>query len=33
MLETLIELGDLPGPTVDPQRYIDLSYGQEAQRP
>jgi ABC-type nitrate/sulfonate/bicarbonate transport system substrate-binding protein len=32
MLETMVELGDLPGPTVDPQRYIDLTYGQEAQR-
>jgi ABC-type nitrate/sulfonate/bicarbonate transport system substrate-binding protein len=33
MLETMVELGDIPGPTADPQKYVDLTYGQEAQQP
>ena len=31
-LKAMIELEDLPGPTADPARYVDLSYVQEAQR-
>ncbi|HLH26113.1 MAG TPA: ABC transporter substrate-binding protein [Chloroflexota bacterium] len=30
-LNAMIELGDLPGPTADPARYIDLSYVQAAE--
>jgi ABC-type nitrate/sulfonate/bicarbonate transport system substrate-binding protein len=33
MLETMVELGDIPGPIADPQKYVDLTYGQEAQQP
>jgi ABC-type nitrate/sulfonate/bicarbonate transport system substrate-binding protein len=31
-LKAMIELGDLPGPTADPARYVDLSYTQAAQQ-
>jgi len=31
-LKAMIELEDLPGPTADPARYVDLSFVQEAQR-
>ncbi|HZR97991.1 MAG TPA: ABC transporter substrate-binding protein [Chloroflexota bacterium] len=31
-LNAMIELGDLPGPTADPARYIDLSYTEAAER-
>ena len=31
-LNAMIELADLPGPTADPARYVDLSFVQEAQR-
>ena len=32
MLRSMIELGDLPGPTASPSRYIDLSIVQDAQQ-
>jgi ABC-type nitrate/sulfonate/bicarbonate transport system substrate-binding protein len=32
MLRSMIELGDLPGPTANPNRYIDLSIVQDAQQ-
>ena len=31
-LQAMIELGDLPGPTADPARYVDLSVAQAAQQ-
>jgi ABC-type nitrate/sulfonate/bicarbonate transport system substrate-binding protein len=33
MLNAMIELGDLPGPTADPARYVDLTVAQAAQQP